>query len=80
MNNIIERLYNYLPGGSFALLRTVIAMPKVPILIEMQEFVVHLILFVGIRDHALNVFVQSFFYLPIRFKILCNGTFQRVKT
>ena len=57
MNNIIERLYNYVPGGSFALLQTAIAMPKVPILIEMQEFVVYLILFVEIRDHALNAFV-----------------------
>jgi hypothetical protein len=58
MNNIIERLYNYVPGGSFALLRTAIAMPKgTNTLIEMQEFVVYLILFVGIRDHALNAFV-----------------------
>jgi hypothetical protein len=57
MNNIIERLYSYVPGGSFSLLQTTIFMPKVPILIEMQEFAVYLILFVGIRDHALNMFV-----------------------
>jgi hypothetical protein len=32
MNNIIEKLYNYVLGGSLALLRTTIAIPKVPIL------------------------------------------------